>query len=154
MTRLSPETHRLRNTWRPDRHDAARRRLEQFTWRPRAADLRGLSRTALTFVRRASAKFLYNDAAGALILASAAAFDRLSELRKDIAREGETVIGSRHRPKLNPAVREARDLKRRLVQVLRHLDILELAPVDLSHPEKVVQTEKSACPAVSGDTCD
>jgi hypothetical protein len=128
MRAESPETLRLRSTFRPDRHDPARRRVPVCNWRPRRADLQGLSRTALTFVRRACARFWFNDKAGALVLASADALDRLAALDKAIGLEGEQVAGTRGRLKINPKLRERRRLERRLGQVLNHLELTDLWP--------------------------
>lgn len=156
MRRLSPATHQLRGTYRADRHSGSYRNLRkelalaaEYDWRPSRSDLAGLSPIARYFVFAARRKFSFNKPGGICVVASARAIDQLAELREAIRVEGERIAGSRGRPKTNPKVREHRLVERRLRQVLRRLDLLELA--DLSHAE-MVQPEKSAWRAVSPNT--
>src|SRR5688572_12623876 len=102
MRRLSPTTHRLRGTFRPDRHDPSRTLralVQQCNWRPTRGDLRGLSAAALAFVAQARKEYVFNDRAGALVVACADTIDRMTEFTAAIRIEGAQIAGSRGRTK-------------------------------------------------------
>lgn len=153
MRRVAPETHQLRGTFRPDRHDGSyanfRTQLalaKRFDWTLRSYHLKGLSPAAAAFVRQADRWSMFDRTGGRLLIACARTMDEIAALEAAIRVEGERVAGSRGRQKVNPKVRERRQLERAVARVLRRFH--------LSPDGKVVQTEKSACRAVSEGTCD
>jgi len=144
---LSDEAHRLRATYRSDRHDASYRNFRRdlaragaYTWRLRARHLQGLSATARRFLRRATQGVIYRTEGGRLLVACARALDRIAELEAAVQREGAQVAGSRGRLRTNPRLRELRRLERALKRALGRLG--------LSPDGNLSRTEKPAGLAV------